>query len=203
MVITIQRLQQDFPEKFGRIGSEIGSGLIFEQYSINPLNCQTKLGRWLADVIDSTLFDDDSSKCSIILPFTEEGIQIRDFARQLTKYQSMRNLADLRSLHAKIDAWLSQRQEATRADKTLFRHRVINFKWPVFGSHAAENARTPEQYFDVCADQIMRTGGVIRHAGNHQIEPPAELIKLMANDIGGGMALMSLFNKQAELSNQE
>jgi len=84
-----------------------------------------------------------------------------------------------------------------------FRYRVIDYRWTVFGSSAADAAYTPEQYFDLCARQIRKTGGVILTAGLSGARLPDSLAETMASDAGGGLALMKRYNAGVKSTDNE
>ena len=76
VVATAKVIQSYFPG--ARSGSRVARANI-------PLreSPRTAFGRWLAENIPTTSFDDDLSLIFIQLPFTEHDLEIHEFARQL------------------------------------------------------------------------------------------------------------------------
>jgi hypothetical protein len=157
-------------------------------FPVDPVACKTALGRWLAEHIHTTRFDDDASRCVIVTPYTEEGLHARAFLSKLIAQpttSALRSTADMQRLHDQMKVWLDERQRFLKTyGDDLFRYRVIDFAWPVFGSRAAGSAASPEEYFDACAKQIRETNGVIRWAGLSRATLPPTLAATMANNSG-------------------
>jgi hypothetical protein len=164
-------------------------------FPIDPAACRTALGRWLAETIKTTRFDDDASRCVIVTPYTEEGLQAKDFLSKLLARSStvaLRSSEDMQRLHRELQEWMEERGRYLAAyGDDLFRYRVMDFAWPVFGSRAAGGAGSPEDYFDACAKAIRETNGVIRWAGLSRATLPESLARTMANN--GGLALLKAF----------
>ena len=172
-------------------------GIMSADFPVVPETCKTALGRWLADVIVTTRFDDDASNCSILLPATEQGLHFREFGEHLQRKREIRSIEEAERALREVEAWVQkQRNLAKVYGETTCRYRVIQFSWPVFGSAAAHGADTPEGYFDLCAGQIRSTGGVILKAGLGSDQPPESIVRTMASKSGGGDALLKRYHSR-------
>jgi hypothetical protein len=162
LVVCKERLHRDFPV----LVNEDASLPLCATYSVAPLKCKTKLGKWLAQTIESTKFSDPESQCHIALPSTVEGAKVTEFAERIGKHKSISSVEDAENLYLEIYQWIEWRRSEISSDfKTLFSRQIIQFKWPVYGSAASGYANSVEEYFDNCARQINRTGGVIYSVG--------------------------------------
>lgn len=194
LVATEQAIQNAFP---GASAARPGAvpGIMSAAFPIDPASCRTALGRWLAEHITTTRFDDDASKCVIITPYTEEGLHARDFLSKLIAKPStwaLRSSDDVQRLHKELRGWIEGRERVMAVyGEELFRYRVIDFAWPVFGSRAAGSAASAEEYFDTCARAIRETNGVIRSAGINRAKLPESIAATMANN--GGLALLRAY----------
>lgn len=196
LVATEDRLLADFPAQFRPAKPGTNPGILSAEYEVDPNACATKLGRWLAETVITTRFDSLLSSCSILLPQTAEGCVVRDLAERLMQRQSIANEVEAERLYVDIEDWIAERRTAIEVlGSYAFRNRVIAYKWPVFGAVAAENASTPEAYFDICAKQIRMTGGVILSVGSFAL--PASLVKTMAEKSGGGDNLIARHREQS------
>ena len=131
-------------------------GIMSADFPLNPSACRSKFGRWLAERVATTRFDDDLSVLSVHLPHTEEDIHVRNYAARLS-VSAVRTEGDVKALHAQMLAWIEERRKVIAAyGDSCFRHRTVPFQWPVYGSAACREAETPEQYFDLCARMIRQ-----------------------------------------------
>lgn len=166
-------------------------GIMSAPFPIVPETCRTALGRWLAENIITTRFDDDASSCAVLLPATEMGLHVRECGERLMRAQALPNAAEAEELFQRLEAWIAQQRKVIAGcGRLAFQYRVIQFQWPVCGSAAADGAKTPEDYFDVCARLIRTTGGVIVRAGLEGAALPEGLARTMASKAGGGDALL-------------
>lgn len=169
-------------------------GIMSAEFPVDPAACQTKLGAWLAGTIHTTRFDDDLSQCRIVLPATEFGLHVRDLAERLRACQQVHTLDQTELVFQLLADWTEQQRKSLKVyERHAFTYRTTHFEWPVFGSARAGGAATPEAYFDECAGQIRKTGGVIIDAGMRDV-PPSSLIESMAN--GRGSQLLRAYEKQ-------
>lgn len=163
-------------------------------FPIDPDRCTSALGAWLAREISTTRFDDDASRCCLVLPSTEAGLHLAEMGERLSRLKDI-GPAAFSGLLAELARWIrDQRKRLDIYGDAMFRLRTVDYRWPVYGSSAAEGADTPEQYFDFCARAIRKTGGVVIWAGLRQSRPPESLLRTMAN--GRGLDLLRRFEAQ-------
>lgn len=130
------------------------SGIISINLPIDPSRCQTTLGAWLADRIQTTRFDDDLSRLTLAWPKTELRLSADEMIRTL-EGNPLRCYQDLEGFEQTVTAWLAERRKLLAAyGDILFARPFVPFAWPVFGSAAAAGAESPEAYFDYCARKI-------------------------------------------------
>ncbi len=191
LVATSETVQRYFPEAANR------TGILSAPFPIDASACRTALGRWLAETIHSTRFDDDASRCAILLPHTHFGLSVRDLGERISReYKAADSLDDADRAFDALDRWISEQRKILKAyGPTQLQYCIEQYRWPVFGSTAAEGADTPEAYFDRCASAIRATGGVILRAGLSNAEPPASLVRTMAAKNGGGDTLLRLYQR--------
>lgn len=169
----------------------LNPGIVSAAFPVDPTKCKSALGRWLAEHILTTRFDDDASLVKIVIPATEEGLHIKELAKKLAQQQRVESAAEAEAVYAGLEKWINERRKLLMVyGSALFEYRVIAFNWPVFGSRAAGGALTPEAYFDECAKMMRTTGGVILKTGFGEV-PPDSLLNSMASDVGGGLALLA------------
>lgn len=172
------------------------SSVMSADFPIVPETCKTELGLWLAQRILTTRFEDDAATCTIVLPYTEQGLQIRSFADGLVRHREIRTVDAANKIFKEIEDWVAkQRQFLAAYGPHTTAYRTTNFKWPVFGAAAAQGANTPEDYFDLCAGMIRATGGAILHAGLQREPVPESLLRTMAAHAGGGVSLVKRYNE--------
>lgn len=194
LVATLPTIQRYFP---GGVDSK--TGVMSAPFPIHPESCRTALGRWLAETILTTRFDDDASLCCILLPVTEQGLHFRELGAQLMREQEIRSVEEAERRFADIEAWIKkQRNVAKVYGEATCRYRTFQYQWPVFGSVAGGGAETPEAYFDFCAGEIRSTGGVILRAGLSNASVPESLLRTMAPKSGGGDALLRRYTAKLE-----
>ena len=192
LVATLPTIQRYFS---GVVDSK--SGVMSADFPISPQSCRTALGRWLAETILTTRFDDDASQCRILLPATEQGLHFRELAERLLSEQEIRSLEEAERRFAALEAWIKrQRQLAKVYGRTTCEYRTFLYQWPVFGSVAVGDADTPEAYFDFCAGRIRSTGGVVLRAGLSAAILPESVLRTMAPKSGGGDALLRRYTEQ-------
>jgi len=196
LVATQAMIQRYFPDARNPApGAK--PGIMSAEFPIHRESCRTALGRWLGGVILSTRFDDDASKCTILLPATEQGLQFSELGERLMRKKEIVSTAEAERLFAEIEAWIGkQRSIAKVYGESTCDYRTYQFPWPVFGSAASGDAKTPEDYFDACAGQIRATGGVILQAGISGSEPPASIQRTMAPKNGGGDVLLKRYRSR-------
>lgn len=169
-------------------------GIMSAEFPVDPAACKTKLGAWLASTIRTTRFDDDLSLCRIVLPATEFGLHVRDLAARLHGFHQVGTAEQAEMVFQLLSEWTEQQRKTLKVyEQHAFMYRTMQFEWPVFGSARAAGATTPEAYFDECAGQIRKTGGVILNAGL-RVVPPESLVASMANGRGG--ELLQAYEKQ-------
>jgi len=193
LVATEEAIARYFPD--ARASSHLAvPGIMSAEFPIFPETCRTQLGRWLAGAITTTRFDDDASMCRLVLPATEIGLHIHDLGERLRRSQEVRTQADAERIFVEIEGWIeSQRKKIKVYGRHAFTYRSVLFQWPVFGSAAAEEARTPEAYFDLCAGRIRATGGIIVEAGLGRDVLPESLLRTTAPKRGGGDLLLKRY----------
>ena len=168
-------------------------GIMSADFPLVPELCETALGRWLAERIHTTRFEDDAAACKILLPATELGLHVREMGQQMLRHSEL-NAETAEALFGRVTAWIErQRRTLKMYGSVQSAYRTIQFEWPVFGSAKAKGAATPEAYFDECAKQIRMTGGIVLRAGFKTELPPDSLLQTMARDAGGGLALLERY----------
>lgn len=198
LVVAASQLLRDFPDsKEIRDMVTHNTGPNSLNYEVEPERCTTQLGAWLATHIDSTRFEDGGSRCSVVLPCTEEGLRVLDLANKLPAYKQIQSPSEAEELYTMLEGWIEERRgKLEMYGDDLFGFRVIEFEWPVFGSKAADQVKTPEAYFDCCAKQIRDLGGVILKAGVNSTELPESIAQTMAD--GKGMQLLGSYYDQMQ-----
>ena len=172
------------------------SKVVSANFPITPENCKTKLGTWLASRILTTRFDDDASICNVILPATELGLRLKKFGETLSRETQIKSIEHIEQVFQQMEIWIEEQRKVLNVYGPYANpYRVINFQWPVFGSWAASSAATPEAYFDLCAQEIRATGGVILNAGLMREQLPESLARTMATRAGGGNLLLERYRK--------
>jgi hypothetical protein len=195
LVSTLDAIKMHFPELYREPAPGCKQGILSADFPIEPSACATVLGSWLAAHISTTRFDDDGSWCSILTPATEMGLTIRELGEKLLRHQEA-DITATELMLAMMEQWIErQRKIITGYGNAPFRHRVIQFDWPVFGSLRVVDAKTPEAYFDVCARHIRIAGGAILNAGLSRESPPDSLVDNMAQSSGGGLALLRRYRE--------
>ena len=191
LVATIERVRQDFPSIKYTPRKNSRSGIVLVAYPINPGNCKTALGRWLAERILTTHFNDDASECIVLLPATEIGLHFKDCGEHLARHREIRTAADAERLFTSLQDWIAKKKKIVALGGAhSFHYRTIEFQWPVYGSTVAGNAETPEAYFDVAARQIRQTGGVILRAGLLRERLPDSIASTMVQNACDGVELL-------------
>lgn len=188
---TLKRVRRDLPS-FEYSSQRVSQpGVVSYDYDIVPEKCTTELGRWLAEHISTTCRKDDASICLVLLPATELGMHFKKRIEQLTRCVELRTKVDAEGVLIRLENWVAEQRQQIRLSSALcFRYRIVEYDWPVYGSAAAEGAESPEAYFDVVGRQIQKTGGVILCAGLSQDRLPCSIAETMAQDAGGGLALL-------------
>lgn len=150
LVASISTINRWFPDHTHQFTSAICSA----DFPITPEKCQTKFGRWLAERICTTRFDDDLSTLVLVNSKTDADMVVHNMAENL-KLQTFRTKSDMDRLLTRLRDWCEKQEkfDAVYGD-SLYKHSSTTFHWPVFGSSAASNAQSPEEYFDKCAGLI-------------------------------------------------
>jgi hypothetical protein len=174
LVATTELVEKMNPTATVRNTPHSKPGIMSAPFSVNPADCKTTFGRWLAERVRTTRRDDDMSRLSITLRKTEAEIALQAFAESLTGL-SVRDADHMAAALRKIEAWVAQQRQTAQAyEDHLFTHRIVHFDWPVLGSRAAESIEDPAKYFDLCAARIraLRPQAVRLWDGQ---EPPESL----------------------------
>lgn len=191
LVATPETINRYHPGAMQPTEPGINPGPVSAIFPIDFAECKTALGRWLAEHVQTTKFDDHGNIVKLVIPMTEEGLHIKELAKKLAQQQRVESAAEAEAVYAGLEKWAYERRNVLAAyGSALFAYRVIEFSWPVFGSRAASGAETPEAYFDLCAKMMRTTGGVILKTGFGEV-PPDSLLNSMASDVGGGLALLA------------
>ena len=126
------------------------------KFRVNPDNCRTKLGRWLADNICTTRFDDDFSNLNLVLDVSNAELEAKELA-ELIKDTKIRDREAWDDLGVHINAFIEKRKQVIDMHgENCFALKTIQFAWPVYGCKTVAEAKTPEEYFDKCASMIRR-----------------------------------------------
>jgi hypothetical protein len=124
------------------------------RFEVDPEKCTSKFGRWLAERVTTTRFDDDRATLSVTLRATEEDLHVRELAQRISS-TSVRDADDAERLHQLLLKWVEKRRGVIACfGEHCFTPRTIDFAWPVYGSAMAEHLDTVEAYFDLCAKRI-------------------------------------------------
>ncbi len=163
LVATANAIRSLLPEQFNTryacdvelMGADwLPNGPVSANFQIEPARCQTKLGRWLAETVSTTRFDDDHHRLSLTVSSREEEIETKAAFERFTRFR-ISNLADFERLQTTVHGWLSERKGIVNAfGNRCFSARSFDFLWPVFGSAPVKCAQAPEEYFDMCAGLI-------------------------------------------------
>jgi hypothetical protein len=203
LVSTLDAIKRHFPERYREPSPGSKPGVMSADFPLEPSACTTKLGCWLAEHISTTRFDDDGSWCPILMPATEMGLTIRELGEKLLRHQEA-DITATEVMLATMEEWIEhQRKIIAGYGDAVFRHRVIRYDWPVFGSVRVGDAKTPEAYFDACARLIRSTGGVILAAGLSREVPPDSLVDTMAQSSGGGLALLRRYRESSSVKSPQ
>lgn len=183
LVATIPMVQRYFPGTTPRTGYR--PDVMSADFPIAPERCKTALGRWLAEKILTTRFDDDASRCVIAVPATELGLHFRSLAERLMQMQEIRSAEEAERSFEEIERWLEKTRRIAKVyGSANYKYRTFQFQWPVFGSLTVKEAVIPEDYFDACARKIRVTGGVIVAAGLDRESPPESITCTLAANRG-------------------
>lgn len=178
--VTIKRL---FPKEFHtRYGNNLmhnsewmPDGPVSADFPIDPNDCKSKFGRWLAETIPTTRFDDDFSTLRLTLRATEEDLHVQEAFERLGAMR-IRCKEDFQTFQRHLQDWLKERRSFFEMyGDSLFKPRIISFQWPVFGSADCREASTPPEFFDLCAARIraLKPAAVTHFAT--KAEPPESL----------------------------
>ena len=193
LVATEERLRRDFGDAIVDRNNPNGQ-IKAARYRVDLEACETKLGRWLAENIETTLFHDDGSRLTLGFGATGAGQALRDLGGRLQRASEVGSRACLDAELAYVENQIDElRRMADAHSETLFAPSTAQYQWPVFGSHCASSAETPAQFFDTCARDIRRMGAVILAAGLKGARPPDSLQATLANN--GGLYLVERFDR--------
>jgi len=148
------------------------NGPVSADFPIDPSRCQTKVGRWLAETVCTTRFDDDFHRLRLTSSTTEEEMKTRAAFERFMRF-SITNLADFERLQAELHEWLLERKGVVHVHgNRCFSVCSFDFSWPVFGSTAVKSVQVPEEYFDMCAGLILsHNPSKVEHIAT-KTEPP-------------------------------
>jgi hypothetical protein len=102
LVSTPEKIREYHPDARDPRGS-YAPGIMSADFPIDPTGCSTKLGAWLASHVSTTRFDDDASRCQILLPVTEEGLEVRELGQQLSAHKEVRSQTEMESVFSKLE----------------------------------------------------------------------------------------------------
>ena len=121
IVPTQQVIQSYFP------GSRTGSRVARANIPLRE-SPRTAFGRWLAENIPTTSFDDDMSLIFIQLPFTEHDLEFHEFARHL-QLTCTRSVEEAKTRFSGIERWLArQRKLLAMYGNSLHRYHTVQFR---------------------------------------------------------------------------
>lgn len=153
LVATTEAIERHFPGS-RKPSSNCRPGIMSARFPVDPEKCTSKFGKWLAERITTTRFDDDRATLRVTLRLTEEDLHIREMAQRMTS-SSVRSEADAESLHQMLERWIERRRSSIKCyGEHAFAPRTIHYEWPVYGSAKAEHLDTVEAYFDLCTKRI-------------------------------------------------
>lgn len=178
LVATPGAIRANFPD----LAATPRGGVVTMEFYIEPADCQTKLGRWLAENVASTDGLDPRSEVRLLFPETVEGSHMAAMGKRLQEAAEADVLGALQLL-AEVAEWVEQRRCAIRDESTSFNYRIERFRWPVFGGKSTKTTYT-QTYFDVCARYLRDTGAVILSVGRERKRLPHDLSHTMANGHG-------------------
>ncbi|MBE0548552.1 MAG: hypothetical protein IH627_13075 [Rubrivivax sp.] len=183
LVATVPTIKRLLPEQFAKRYAQhlvdspewTPNGPISADFPLDPSNCKTEFGRWLAETINTTRFDDDFSRLTVTLGVSEEDLHVREALERFGACR-IRNARDFERFQTQVRTWLESREKNVRMiGDFCFHPRAWTFQWPVFGSASAREAATPEEFFDMCAGHIraLKPAKVLHYAT--KAEPPSAL----------------------------
>ena len=192
LTATRKAVRRYFPER------QVTSTVLRAKFPIDPKNCASELGQWLATHVRTTRFDDDASECWVILPYTEAGLFFKEWGDALLRRTSARTQAEVEKTLNDLSGVIEHLRRVMKCFpiQTLLCQRKFSYCWPVFG-HLATAGMTPEAYFDYCAQDILSTGGVIEYAGLFRTPLPENLARTMAQGAGLGLLKMGSYRAVA------
>ena len=169
---------------------QVTSAVSRASFPIDPKNCASELGQWLATQVSTTHVEDDASHCEVVLPYTEAGLFFKEWGDVLLRQTSPHTQADVEKTLNDLSRAIENLRSVLRClpKQTLLCQRKVLYSWPVFGDRTTARM-TPEAYFDYCAQDILSTGGVIAYAGLDKTPLPEHLARTMAQ--GAGLALLN------------
>lgn len=185
MLATVEVTERHFPSHWQKL-PYVARGIQIVDFIVDPSLCQDPLARWLARRITSTHIEHRGSTCEIVLPGAAISL-VRDLLVELNEGNwSLTGSPDEVELFY-ASAMDCVRRSQWRLDNFGFQQfgpHSFMFEWPAYGVGETADAHTIEEYFDMCAQRIYATRGVIIAAGPRLERPPAALLKTMADGIG-------------------
>ena len=180
---------------------DVVSSVLTAQFPIQPGECETALGQWLASHVMTTHFDDDASNCLIVLPDSQASLYLSKMADDLRTHTCAGTRRELESAAAYLASQLEDLRSLLRVfgARPILSLQSMMYRWPVFNRQKAFGM-TPEGYFDYCATDIQRSGGVIEYVGLFRKPLPEELVKGMAG--GRGAELLRRHKARSSASTQ-
>jgi hypothetical protein len=165
------------PNQFSRLTPEQRQKILAVELEVDPSKCSTRLGRWFAERITSTLLEDNPPSTLLETGFTEADKNAEALIEKIEEYQehSIRDAVAADRFLDEISGFVvAQRKQRALQGAEYFRPYSKSYNWPVFGSRAAWGATTPEEYFDLCANAILRMRPNGASIGSERV--PADLL---------------------------
>lgn len=128
--------------------------IISADFQVNPELCQSKFGKWLAERVFTTRFDDDLSLLAVTRRTTQMDRCLAELAQRIESSHCS-SVQHFSSVKLQVEQWLDKKsREVEVYGDTFFEPIIEHFKWPVFGSAKAGGETSVEAYFDNCAKMI-------------------------------------------------
>ena len=166
-----------------------GSGRYSFLYDIDPNECSTKLGGWLASKIDTTEYGADGSRLELLFPYSHADWKAAEMMNDLKCYEvgqpvegpagtqmrgsleayiyiidkHMRFLNEVNEKHGRFVIW---------SDNLM----VSAFNWPLYKIVRDSANDTPERYFDRAARWISKNHAIVLAAGRSCHSLPDDLL---------------------------
>ena len=173
LVATAEAILLYFPDRLEDLKNNAGPHSA--DFPIDPAQCETALGSWLASTVTSTRFNKAGANCSLISQ--DEGFGTRlSLLCQRVELMSCSTVDAARRVLDTMAAWVEHERRCVET-QSWQDASISKYKWPVFGSVASQSVHTPERYMDFCGRAMIAQGAIVRDVNGS--EPPQYLQLMM------------------------